>query len=57
VIETTEVLSREQQSSGARTPPTTHGSMEGKPWRYLLIPDDGIQDNFSLEWLVLQYGE
>jgi len=28
-----------------------------KPWRYLLVPDDTIQENFSLGWLVQQFGK
>jgi len=33
------------------------GRHGGKPWRYVLIPDDGIQDNYTMGWLVQQYGK
>lgn len=31
-------------------------SYDGKPWRYVLIPHDGIADNMTLSGLVQQYG-
>jgi type III restriction enzyme len=30
----------------------THG---GKPWKYLLIPQDAIADNMTLAWLAGQF--
>ena len=27
---------------------------KGKPWKYLLIPHDGIAENMTLEWLARQ---
>lgn len=30
---------------------------DGKPWRYLLVPDDAIEESFTLGWLVQQYGK
>jgi len=32
-------------------------SYDGKPWRYVLIPHDGIAVNMTLEALVNRYGE
>jgi type III restriction enzyme len=29
----------------------------GKPWRYVLIPEDVIQENMAMEWLAKQFGK
>ncbi len=37
----------------ASTYSSEHG---GKPWKYVLIPHDGIMDNMSLEGLAAKFG-
>lgn len=34
---------------------TEMASQDGKPWRYLLVPAEAIQENASLEWMAKQY--
>ena len=35
---------------------STHArSYGGKPWRYVLIPHNVIEDQMTLDWLIKQY--